>query len=135
MSDLKYDGRDLEAMSFARNYHEWILNLFSQFIGRRVAEVGAGSGSFTELLLKEAVEEIVAIEPSSKMYARLENNTSHDTRVVCKNEFFADVSPQYLEYFDSVVYVNVLEHVEKDQEELTHVYQSLYFCPCPHVAL
>ena len=37
-----YFGTDLEAMSFARNYHEWIADEFRPFLGNSVAEVGAG---------------------------------------------------------------------------------------------
>jgi hypothetical protein len=42
----QYFGKDLEAMSFARNYHKWILSEFLPFLGSSVAEVGAGTGNF-----------------------------------------------------------------------------------------
>jgi precorrin-6B methylase 2 len=46
-----YVGRDLEAMSFAENYHRWILESLKPQLGTRLVEVGAGSGSFSDLLL------------------------------------------------------------------------------------
>ena len=42
----EYLGRDLEAMSFAKNYHKWIIEEFKPYFGKNVAEVGAGSGNF-----------------------------------------------------------------------------------------
>ena len=45
-----YAGRDLESMSFARNYHRWILDTFAPYLGTRLVEVGAGSGSFSRLI-------------------------------------------------------------------------------------
>ena len=42
----QYFGKDLEVMSFARNYHKWILAEFLPYIGKSVAEVGAGVGNF-----------------------------------------------------------------------------------------
>lgn len=125
MTEFKYEGRDLEAMSFARRYHEWILSLFRPFLGERVAEVGAGSGNFSALLLREPIRQLVAIEPSTEMFERLTEATASDTRVERQNDFFSEVSEAYPSYFDSIVYVNVLEHVERDAEELTHVHQAL----------
>ena len=45
-----YEGKDLEAMDFAVAYHSWILEIFSPYLGDAPIEIGAGSGSFTELL-------------------------------------------------------------------------------------
>ncbi len=41
-----YVGKDLEAMSFAVNYHKWILDEFAGLLGKNIIEVGAGTGSF-----------------------------------------------------------------------------------------
>ncbi len=125
MTDFKYEGKDLEAMSFAHNYHRWILSKFQKFLGKRVAEVGAGSGNFSLLILGQPIEELVAIEPSPAMFSQHIQNTATDTRVKRHNAFFPEISPKYPDYFDSIVYVNVMEHVEKDAEELSHVHQSL----------
>lgn len=112
-------------MSFARKYHEWILSLFRGFLRKRVAEVGAGSGNFSALLLGEPIEELVVIEPSENMYRLLKENTAQDVRVTARNAFFAEVSGEYADHFDSIVYVNVLEHVEDDAAELALIYKSL----------
>ncbi len=125
MVKFEYEGRDLEAMSFARKYHEWILGLFRDFLGKHVLEVGAGSGSFSALLAKEPLTELVVVEPSQNMYALLEKNVAHDTRIKARNAFFVDIQTEYENHFDSIVYVNVLEHVEDDVKELAHIYASL----------
>ena len=48
----EYFGKDLEAMSFAQNYHQWILEICSPYLGKVVAEIGAGTGNFSDFLLK-----------------------------------------------------------------------------------
>ena len=45
-----YVGRDLEAMSDARNYYAWMLSEFSPFLGANGAEIGAGSGYAAALI-------------------------------------------------------------------------------------
>ena len=35
-----YVGKDLESMSFAVNYHKWILEEFRPFLGKKLVEVG-----------------------------------------------------------------------------------------------
>src|SRR4051812_30371942 len=53
-----YPGRELESMVFAANYHRWILDIFRPYLGKRIVEVGAGSGSFSELLLETRPERL-----------------------------------------------------------------------------
>lgn len=125
MTDFKYEGKDLEAMSFADNYHVWILGKFKKYLGKRVAEVGAGSGNFSSLILKNPIEELTAIEPSKDMFGRHEENTKGDLRVKRHNDFFSNITHQYQNYFDSMIYVNVMEHIEEDEQELSYIYNSL----------
>ncbi|HEX8560802.1 MAG TPA: class I SAM-dependent methyltransferase [Pyrinomonadaceae bacterium] len=127
---LSYAGRDLESMSFARNYHRWILDLFAPRLGRRIVEVGAGSGSFSELLLERSPESLALVEPSPEMHGRLVENlrgAARATRVSFHNDTFARVARRLAERErpDSVIYVNVLEHVEDDEAELRVVRETL----------
>ena len=70
-SPPEYFGRDLEAMSFARNYHAWVLAEIAPYLGARVAEVGAGIGSFSSLILQTDVSRLDAFEPSGNMFPSL----------------------------------------------------------------
>src|SRR6185503_16638370 len=72
-----YPGRELESMAFAVNYHRWILDIFRPYLGKRIVEVGAGSGSFSELLLETKPEQLDSIEPSSNMYPLLADHLRH----------------------------------------------------------
>jgi SAM-dependent methyltransferase len=127
---LTYAGRDLESMSFARNYHRWILDLFAPHLGRRVVEVGAGTGSFSELLLARDPESLTLVEPSAEMHRLLVERVGRlqsRARVRIHNDTFARVARRVAEEErpDSVIYVNVLEHVEDDEAELRLVAGAL----------
>ncbi len=85
-----YFGRDLEAMSFAKNYHRWVVETFRPSSGKRLIEVGAGSGNFTEFLLDTlAPSEVVALEPSENMFPCSRN----DGRRTRRCSHFAAASP------------------------------------------
>lgn len=122
-----YVGKDLEAMSFAVNYHKWILEEFRPFLGKKLVEVGAGTGSFSEMLLDEKPENLALVEPS-EMFAFLEQNISQiDTSVTVNyyNSIFSESAAALSEKPDTIIYVNVLEHIEDDRGELQKVYETL----------
>ncbi|MBK8809902.1 MAG: class I SAM-dependent methyltransferase [Acidobacteria bacterium] len=129
MSDqVVYVGKDLEAMSFAVNYHKWILDEFRPFLGKRLVEVGAGTGSFSELLLAEKPESIAIVEPS-EMFVFLEQNVRQietDAQIDLHRAIFAGVSQKIAEQKpDSILYINVLEHIEDDRGELEMIGETL----------
>ena len=113
-----YFGKDLEAMSFALNYHRWIADEFSPYLGCCVAEVGAGTGNFSQFILERGATKLVAFEPSSNMYPQLKDKFCSETRVETRNSIFSDGGGEFIDHFDSVLYVNVLEHIKSDYDEL-----------------
>lgn len=126
-SSIQYTGRDLEeAMSVAPpNYHKWILSRFEPYLGNTVAEVGAGSGNFSAQLVSKIKGKLIAIEPSAQMYPSLKRRFENEPRIVCEPHFFADVAARYRGLLDSVVYVNVLEHVKDDLLELIRAHDTI----------
>ena len=49
----EYIGKDLESMSFAKNYSKWLVEFCAPYLGTTVAEVGAGTGNLTELFSRQ----------------------------------------------------------------------------------
>jgi len=132
-----YIGKDIEAMSITVNYQRWILAEFRPFLGRHIVEVGAGTGSFSELLLKEKPETLSLVEPSTLFDQLIANVESLETstEVDFHHAVFDDVAQVICEKQrpDSLIYVNVLEHIEDDLAELKVIYDSLL--PGGHVMI
>ncbi len=120
-----YEGRDLEAMSFAKNYYRWLEGFFAPYFRGRGIEVGAGSGNFTEMLLTHDFESLVAIEPSAAMYTLLEERFSMNPKVTTHNKMLSEIYSEMPNSFETVVYINVLEHIENDTQELAYANQIL----------
>lgn len=124
-----YIGKDLEAMSFAANYHRWILDEFRPYLGDHIVEVGAGTGNFSRLLLAESPRKLSLVEPS-EMFEHLERNISTvETRtdVSLYNSIFRNAADTIAAKArpDTIIYINVLEHIEDDLGELQTIYQTL----------
>jgi len=125
-----YMGRDLEAMSFAENYHRWILQVFEPYLGERLVEVGAGTGEFSKLILASEFKSVSLVEPLKAMFRVLSERLSHvcgPPLVNTYNSVFAEVAGHIREAQrpDSIIYVNVMEHIADDLEELVIVQRTL----------
>ena len=128
-----YPGRDLEAMSSAVRYHRGILRIFSPYLGDRILEVGAGSGNISQLILERQPSHLYAVEPSDGMYELLRERLRGSLNATVHHSLLSDfLEAEDPDGVDSVVSVNVLEHVRDDVGELARMRTALrpggYLC-------
>jgi SAM-dependent methyltransferase len=128
-----YHGRDLESMSLARRYYEWIFSEFAPRIGKRILEVGAGSGTLTERLVSYGPERVVSLEPSPNMYPLLEQRFAGNRVTETHRAYLSECAESLRGQMDTAVYVNVLEHVPDDVAEMRLVTECLQ--PGGHVLI
>lgn len=122
---FEYIGGDLEALSDLVNYQNWILEKFSPYISGDVLEIGAGIGTFSELLLSKC-ESLTAIEPDAQQYQTLNNVLSKAEQATAYHGLVeAYVAENKGRKFDTIVMINVLEHIEDDNETLRQLHSML----------
>jgi SAM-dependent methyltransferase len=124
-SHSSYLGRTLEAMTKATKYADWILSSFQPYLGRRLVEVGAGQGNFSRLLLQTSPEAFLGLEPDPAMFRVLERALAGINNVTLIPKFLSEVHQELPFIPDTVLYVNVLEHIRDDAGELRTVYRAL----------
>jgi len=101
-----------------------LVETVSSHLGERVLEVGAGAGFITRQLAERA-RNIVALEPTSGPYSQLVENIASLANVVAHQQTLKSFvgggnrASQAMPTFDSVVYINVLEHIGDDVTELS----------------
>ena len=102
-----------------------LVQILRRFLGGRILEVGAGVGHITAQLAAHA-REVVAIEPNRTLFAELQENTNHLSNVTAFNMMLEQFTQSHgaalrksMVDFDSVVYINVLEHIADDKQELS----------------
>lgn len=117
--------RDLEIMAAAVNYRRWIASQFHRFLGQRIVECGAGIGTFTELWLDR--ELVLAVDAYEPCVERLRSRFAGFANVVPIHMDIA--SPTFVELAryrpDTIVCLNVLEHVEHDLAALSMMFTLL----------
>jgi len=121
---FSYSGTELDALAEARNYYQWILSYFLPYVGSSAIEVGAGIGTFARMLLDStSLRKITLIEPADNLFPFLEREFKDDLRVEVRKGYLRDFASSIRA--DSVLSVNVLEHVENDAEMLRRIHEVL----------
>jgi 2-polyprenyl-3-methyl-5-hydroxy-6-metoxy-1,4-benzoquinol methylase len=113
-----YLGRELDVFAGAATWKGYWRSHVTAFIGGDVAEVGAGIGANTELLSNsDRVQHWTCLEPDPVLAQRLRESLRAGTgrcRIIVGT--LEDVGDA--DRFDSVVSIDVLEHIEDDRAEL-----------------
>ena len=115
----------LERMGKLSRYNDWIWRAISKHVGDRVLEVGAGIGNMTRVMYGRDL--IVATDVELPYLHILRNRFAHNPTIrVERLDLNSDDYLRLMEYgFDTVVCLNVLEHIEDDHGALQRLYDVL----------
>jgi|SRR5688572_27499510 len=116
----------LDQLAKLDRYNSWIYESISHALGRRVLEVGAGTGNITQFLHAEG-REVMATDIVQSYRSGLERLFAANPHVrVGKFDLTAKAPAEFVaDPFDSIVCLNVLEHVEDDLFALAQMRDSL----------
>jgi SAM-dependent methyltransferase len=116
----RYAADDLETMSGARNYQAHVFGLVRPHVGSHVLEVGCGIGTMTGQLL-DIAQRVECIEPNLNCATRARATLTGNDRVAIRVCHLEECNRAELQRqtFDTVVCVNVLEHIEDDVRALS----------------
>ncbi|QDV34198.1 bifunctional glycosyltransferase/class I SAM-dependent methyltransferase [Tautonia plasticadhaerens] len=121
--DRRFTSHDgyavLVAMRKARGLNRWLFRQIAPWVGDRVLEAGCGIGNLTELLLER--DRLVAtdnepfyVEMISRRFGHLENVSTVEMDLARAADY-GRIGPERL---DTIVCLNVLEHIAADEEVL-----------------
>jgi SAM-dependent methyltransferase len=120
--DYTYIGDELELFAAATVWKSYLARQVSPFLGRRVLEVGAGLGGTTRLFCRDAAhfDRWLGLEPDPSLASRFAAEVDSGALPSC-----CAIQVGTLESldeaegaFDSILYIDVLEHIEHDQAEV-----------------
>jgi SAM-dependent methyltransferase len=106
-------GRTLELLEGARRYNAWTFARVRGALGRRVLEIGCGTGTITEFLRDR--ELVVGVDVVDYYVASAQALFRNQPNVLIRlQDMRASIEELRVHRFDSVLSVNVMEHIEDD---------------------
>ena len=121
MKTHDYSHEVLKTFSLTHNYNTWVFNMLAPFLKGKILEIGCGVGNLTNFLNK--CGELVSIDISENFikHAQIDfKNVAFHCINVCDGNITAK-----LPKFDTVVCINVLEHIEDDKKAIRNMYDLL----------
>lgn len=116
----------LNQLSETDRYNRWIYDQIEAALGRRVLEVGSGTGNITEFLLCGGREVVATDVVTSYRNELRERFGTHPHCEVGAFDLNRPAPPQFVaEPFDTVVCLNVLEHIKDDSFALAQMKATL----------
>jgi ubiquinone/menaquinone biosynthesis C-methylase UbiE len=120
MAKFTDEEKNLETMSKATNYNSWIYSNISKYLGRRILEIGGGVGSMTRFFTGKKL--VVSTDINDYNIKALNYKFSKKKRFVSvKTDISKTVSDLKKFSFDTVVCINVLEHIKDDRQALKNM--------------
>jgi glycosyltransferase involved in cell wall biosynthesis len=117
----RYGSEILGRLSWAYRYNRWLADTIREFCGNRVLEIGSGVGNITKHLIPRL--EYVASDVNPLYLQTL--GTLEDDRPYLQTAY-CDVTeggsfPKTKGGYDTVICLNVIEHIEDDRAALSNI--------------
>jgi glycosyltransferase involved in cell wall biosynthesis len=123
---LAKDKAILDAFSDAPNFNRWLADTIKPHLGRYVIEIGAGIGNLTRVLVarkKKYVATDLDGEHLERLRVRLSGRPNLEIALLDASR--AEDYVPFRGQVDTVVCLNVLEHIEDDHAVLTCIHATL----------
>ncbi len=118
--DYSYEGGELDVFTLATNWKAYWASRVEEHVGSRVLEVGAGLGATARVLCKSQ-KKWVALEPDPALAQRMrEEIDAGRLPAICEVRVGKLEDLDASDVFDTILYIDVLEHIQDDRGELEH---------------
>jgi SAM-dependent methyltransferase len=124
--DFAYAGSELALFAHADRWKSYFSAALAPYVLGDVLEVGAGMGGTTKRLCDGRQRSWTALEPDAELAAQLRAELRArplPIEVAVITGALADLAPQSA--FDTILYIDVLEHIERDADELERAAKHL----------
>lgn len=119
-------AKTLHALSAAPRFNLWMADTIRPYVGERVLEIGSGIGNLTRALVRGR-NRYVATDLSPEYLTRLASRFPHRPNLeahLCDLTSPSDFA-RFADSMDTVICLNVLEHIEDDHLGLTNIFSAL----------
>jgi 2-polyprenyl-3-methyl-5-hydroxy-6-metoxy-1,4-benzoquinol methylase len=125
MSEFKYVGSELDLFSAVWNWKAYWSQQIRPFLRGDTLEVGAGIGSNTRFLSLDGAGRWVCLEPDPELTAQLIKNFRETKSQRAYETVCGTLKSLGNQQFDTIIYIDVLEHIDSDREELNQAASHL----------
>ena len=124
--DERYGQAILESLSGARRFNQWMSDAISPYLGERILEIGSGIGNLSRMLPKKQRLTVTDIDP---VYLDLLETAYRDNDLVDTAQVDLDSDEDFAALgegaYDTIVCLNVLEHIEDDLAAIKRAKRTL----------
>lgn len=122
MAEFEYIGNELELFAKAEIWKAYFRSHLQQYVKGDVLEVGAGLGGTTTVFANGSWESWSCLEPDQQLLDQLKSKITGD-RYRFVHGTLNELGGTQL--FDAILYIDVLEHIERDADEVAHAAKHL----------
>ena len=114
-----YQGWELKHFDKAHNFRRYQFSLIKSYLKGTTAEVGPGNGTNFKYY-KTLVKELIFFEPEKLLFENLKKKFK-TKKIKINNSFFK----RNKNFYDTILYFDVIEHIKKDANEINNALFSL----------
>jgi len=119
MTVQEYIGRELEIFAQAIHWKKYWSSLISAHVRGDVLEVGAGMGTNTSFLKSPQTASWTCLEPDALLAAQIREKFATDASLRDSHVLIGNTETiTHRAEFDTILYIDVLEHITDDKAEL-----------------
>ena len=108
---IHYKGEELKFFDKAQNFRKYQVKLYSKFLKDDFVEVGCGLAP-NFIYYKKYLNNILLLEPAKNLYLKLKKKKLKNVKIKCS------VLNKIKKKFNTILYSDVLEHIDNDINEL-----------------
>ena len=111
---MEYSGWELKFFDLSNNFRKYQYSLIRKYVGKKLLEIGPGTGTFAKKFFLNNVDELNLSEINIELNKVLVSEFRNNKKVKILSKKIEDID----DTFDTICYFDVLEHINDHEKEI-----------------